>query len=80
MSNSMAKHTRNWTTDVDFSVVTESPQIMRCVDLINKATKEQRTIKFIYTNSAGHKGGVSVMKQSWVLCPSAITRHEQKYG
>ncbi len=20
------------------------------------------------------------MKQSWVLCPSAITRHEQKYG
>lgn len=40
--------------DVDFSVVTESPQIMKCVDLINKATKEQRTIKFIYTNSAGH--------------------------
>lgn len=40
--------------DVDFSVVTENPHIMKCVDLINKAIKEQRTIKFIYTNSAGN--------------------------
>lgn len=44
----------NTLPDVDFSVVTESPQIMGCVDLINKATKEQRTIKFTYTNSAGN--------------------------
>lgn len=40
--------------DVDFSVVTEKPHIMKCVDLINNAIKEQRTIKFIYTNSAGN--------------------------
>lgn len=44
----------NTLPDVDFSVVTENPQIMRYVELINKATKEQRTIKFIYTNSAGN--------------------------
>lgn len=44
----------NTLPDVDFSVVTESPQIMGCVDLINKATKEQITIKFTYTNSAGN--------------------------
>ena len=37
--------------DVDFSVVTENPHIMKCVDLINKAIKEQRTIKFIYTRA-----------------------------
>ena len=47
-------------TEIDFSVVTESPQIVNCVDLIKKAIKEQKTIKFTYTNSAGNKREVSL--------------------
>lgn len=41
--------------DIDFSVISENPKIIKYVDLINKAINEKKSIKFAYTNSKGKK-------------------------